>query len=168
MELDLGDQEFCVLFNTRTIAILQVAPELAHLRKHRSVSHRVLAAQVVPLTEHLMEEMAELPGRDAILQEGLSDRDCPEGMRSLAMKGADDGCPGMFNFQRGLLRTQRFTDADRLGRRWGNKLIISLFLTVLENKNKFLIEEMAKGAYQLIISLIIHCHFGYRWCIVVV
>lgn len=29
-------------------------------------------------------------------------------------------------------------------------------------------EEIAKGAYQLIISLIIHCHFGYRWCIVFV
>lgn len=137
MELDLGDKKFCVLFNTRTIAILQVAPELAHLRKHSPVSHRVLAAQVVALTEHLVEEMAELPGRDAILQEGLSDRDCPEGMRSLTMEGADDRCSCMFHFQRGLLRTQRFTDADRLGRGWDNKMIISLFLTVVENTFNF-------------------------------
>lgn len=132
MELDLGDQEFSVLFNARTIAILQVTPELPHLRKHRSVSHRVLAAQVVALAEHFMEEMAELPGRDAILQEGLPDRDCPEGMRTLAMEGADDRCSGMFHFQRDLLRTQRFTYADRLRKGKVGMGIVIVYFIVLD------------------------------------
>lgn len=97
VELDFGHQELCVLLDTRSVAVLQVTPQLAHLREHRPVSHRVLATQVVTLAQDLVQQMAELPGGDAVLQQRLAHRHRPERVRSLAMERADDRCPGMFH-----------------------------------------------------------------------
>lgn len=114
VELDLGDEELGVVLDARPVPVLQVAPELAHLRQHGAVAHRMLATQVMALAQHFMEEVAELPRGDSVVQQRLSHGHGPEGVRPLAMEGADDRRPGMFHLQRILHRAQGFTDADRL------------------------------------------------------
>lgn len=97
MKLDLGHEELGVMFNTRAVAVLQVTPQLAHLREHGAVPHRVLAAQVMALAQHFVQQMAELPGRDAVVQQRLADAYRPERVRSLPMERANDCGPGMFH-----------------------------------------------------------------------
>lgn len=78
------------------------------------MSHRLLAAQLMALAQHLVQQMAELPCGNAILLQRLAQRDRPERVGAMRVERADDGGACVFRFQRRLDAVQRFADADGL------------------------------------------------------
>lgn len=97
MKFDFGHQKFRVLLNAVSVAVLKVSPQFAHLGQQRSVPHRVLAAQIVSLSQQLVQQMAELPGRDPVVLERLPCGHCPERVSALAVKRADDRRSGVLH-----------------------------------------------------------------------
>lgn len=78
------------------------------------MSHRLLARQMMTFAQHLVQEMAEFPGGNAILLEWLAQSDRPKGVGAMCVEGADDGGAGMFRFQWGFDAMQCLADAYRL------------------------------------------------------
>lgn len=61
-----------------------------------------------------MQQVTEFPRSNSIVQQRLTDRHGPEGVRSLSMERADDRSPSMFHFQGSFYWTQGFANADCL------------------------------------------------------
>lgn len=114
VKLQFRHQQFGVVPYRQAIAIVQMAPQFAHLQQHATMPHRLLAAQVMAFAHHFVQQVTELPGRNSVLLQRLTQRDRPERMGAMRVECANDGCTGMFCFQWRLNAVQCLADADRL------------------------------------------------------
>lgn len=75
--------------------------------------HRVLNDKRMTFPQNLMQNMAELPRRYAILLQRLTNGDCPEGMASVRVISADYRSANMFGLHRRFESVESFANARR-------------------------------------------------------
>lgn len=90
VKVELRHQELRVLLDAEAIAIVEVTPKLSHFSDHVSVAHRMLDHKVMAFSQKLVKDMAEFPGSDAVVLQGLTDSDRPESVTSVRVICPDD------------------------------------------------------------------------------